>query len=184
VEATAVILPWVDPDRQAVECDSSAATLSELLVRSGQGDEAAFGRLYDATSRRVYSLALRRFPRVADAEDATRNIYVTLWRQARRFSPAQDHALAWIISIAYHQALGWRGSADAGTGPACSFRPQSRSLRVTGPPRQQQEVLTLVCLGGYSQREVARLLHLDPAAVTDAVNSAVHRLSRELPAAS
>ena len=179
-----MILPWVDPDRQTPSRDGSAADLSELLVRSGQGDEAAFGRLYDATSQRVYSLALRRFPRVADAEDATRNIYVTLWRQAGRFSPAEDHALAWIISIAYHQALEWRGSADAGAGPACSFRAQDPSRPVTRPTRQQQEVLTLVCLGGYTHREVAGLLQLDPAAVTDAVDSAVHRLRRELPAAS
>jgi RNA polymerase sigma-70 factor (ECF subfamily) len=176
---TAVILPRVDPDRQTPPCDSAAVDLSELLVRSGQGDEAAFGRLYDATSQRVYSLALRRLPRTSEAEDATRDIYVTLWRRASSFSPAEHHALAWIVSIAYHRALEW-GGTGAGTGSASSLWAQGRPAPTAGQPRQQRDVLTLVCLGGYSHREVAGLLHLNP---TDAVDSAVHRLRRELPAA-
>ena len=75
--------------------------LGELLVAAGRRDEAAFARFYQLTSPWIFFLLRRRTRSTADAEDAMRLVYTTIWRRAVTFAPANQSALTWATTIAY-----------------------------------------------------------------------------------
>ena len=75
--------------------------LNELLVASGHGDEAAFARFYQLTSPWIYHLIRRRTASTADAEDALRLVYTTIWRRSAGFAATSQSALGWATHIMY-----------------------------------------------------------------------------------
>ena len=89
------------------------AVLAELLRRSARGDEQAFAQLYDATSARVYGLALRVVRDPAQAQEVTQEAYLETWRTASRFDPAKGSAISWLMTIAHRKGVDRVRSAEA-----------------------------------------------------------------------
>lgn len=81
------------------------ADLSTLLQRVAQQDQAAFAALYDATSPRLYGLALRVLRNPAMAEEVTQEVLLQVWREAGAFDPARGSALAWLMTITHRRAV-------------------------------------------------------------------------------
>lgn len=164
-----------------------------LLIRSGRGDTDAFAELYDVTSRRIYGLVLRAVPSM-EAERFTQVAYVRLWSSARHYSPAAGNALSWMITQAHHSAT------EHGLGSSVAFKgPQLGGRRAVHPPaslcpavasdvseltRNHQDILTLVCLGGYNPRQVSELLRLPRVSVLTILRDGLLRIRDPLPAAS
>jgi RNA polymerase sigma-70 factor (ECF subfamily) len=76
-----------------------------LLKRVADGDQAAMGELYDATSRMVYGLALRIVGESGDAEEVTLDVYTQAWRQANRYDRARGEAITWLLTLARSRAI-------------------------------------------------------------------------------
>ena len=159
---------------------SSAASLRELLVRSSEGDTDSFERLYDATVNRVYGVVLRRLCSREDAERVTQQVYVTLWRQVRTLVAQECHPMAGIISLAHHELVQYSSASASGdcADPADLGAVVHRGAVVLS--RTQQEILTLVYLGGYTPRQVAELLQLERTTVSAALRTGLRRLAPEL----
>lgn len=79
--------------------------LDRLLARVAKQDQAAFAQLYDATSARVYGLALRIVRKPDVAEEVTSDAFFQIWRQAARFDAARGSPLAWMLTIVRSRAL-------------------------------------------------------------------------------
>ena len=58
--------------------------LSQLLARAGLGDRAAFATLYERTSPHLFAVVLRINRDRAQAKDILQEVYVNVWRAARR----------------------------------------------------------------------------------------------------
>lgn len=84
---------------------SSSAELSRLLAASADGDRDAFAALYDATSAKLYGIALRILRRTDLAEEAVQDAYVRIWRRASDFDPGRASAIAWMAAIARNRAF-------------------------------------------------------------------------------
>lgn len=76
-----------------------------LLGRCAQADEAAFRRLYEMESPRLYGVALRITHQPALAADAVHDAMLQVWRNAARFDPARGNARAWLLGLARYRAL-------------------------------------------------------------------------------
>ena len=109
--------------------------LTDLLRRSGRADEAAFAQLYDATSRRVYGMALRVVRDPAQAEEVTQEAFLEIWRTASRFDADRGSPLSWLLTIAHRKAVDRVRSAEAQR--AATRRTTSATTRstTTPPPR-------------------------------------------------
>ena len=59
--------------------------LAEALQKSGRGDRAAFRRVYDATSAKLFGVCLRILGDRQTAEDVLQEAYVTIWNKASAF---------------------------------------------------------------------------------------------------
>jgi RNA polymerase sigma-70 factor, ECF subfamily len=76
----------------------------EAIIRAGQGDAAAFERLYNAHCKRVYSLCLRMLKNAAEAEDLTQQVFLQLFRKIGTFRGDSSFS-TWLHRISVNAVL-------------------------------------------------------------------------------
>ncbi|HEY3800662.1 MAG TPA: sigma-70 family RNA polymerase sigma factor [Caulobacteraceae bacterium] len=147
-----------------------SADLARLLIRVGVGDRIAFKDLYDATSRRLFGVALTILKRRELAEDVLQEAYVRVWTQARSFDPARGPAMAWLSRIVRNLAIDAlrreRGRtedledhADTLSAPAAPLAERadlSRGLARLG--EDQRQIIRLAFVQGYTHEELVTRL--------------------------
>ena len=79
--------------------------LTVLLARCGQRQEAAFEELYRLSSAQLYGVLVRILKIEAIAEEALQESFVKIWDKAGTYVPEAGAPMAWMSSIARHQAL-------------------------------------------------------------------------------
>lgn len=79
--------------------------LAGLVLRVCDQHEPSLARLYDATSSRVYGLALRIVRVAALAEEVVEDVFWQVWREAPRFDAERGRVLAWLLAIARSRAI-------------------------------------------------------------------------------
>lgn len=170
--------------------------LAALLKSSARGDQAAFARLYDATSARAHGLVLRVVRDRAQAEEVTQEVFLEVWRQASRFDPARGSALAWLMTIAHRKAVDRVRSAEAATRRDQNYESANHTpahdvtadaahasleaRRVRTAVKQltdvQREAIELAYFGGYTHTEVATLLDLPVGTAKTRIRDGLIRL--------
>ena len=163
-----------------VPATDQASVLAALLKRAGRGDKAAFAELYDATSARVYGLAVRVVRDPAQAEEVAQESYLELWRGSARFDPDRGSAISWILTIVHRKAVDRVRSAEASSRRDTSYHQKNQAVehdataeaahasmeahRVRGALTSltdvQRQALELAYFGGYTHTEVATMLDL------------------------
>ena len=68
-----------------------------MLAAVANGDQKAFGQLYDRLSSPLYSLALRMLGDAAEAQDALQDVFLQIWRRAGSYDPAQSSVFSWAV---------------------------------------------------------------------------------------
>ena len=154
--------------------------LAALLKACSLGDKAAFAKLYDATSARLFGLVLRTVRDRAQAEEVTQDAYLDIWRQSSRFDPNRGGALSWLMTIGHRRAVDRVRSAEAAARRDTSYEAREQSLpfdqtaedahrnldaqrvhrALDSLTETQRGALELAYFGGYTHREVAAMLDL------------------------
>jgi RNA polymerase sigma-70 factor (ECF subfamily) len=193
----------VDPIRSSAdEAPSSEGAppagpeLAELLRACGKGDNAAFAQLYDATSSRVYGLALRVVRDPAQAEEVAQESFLEIWRTSGRFDPAKGSPLGWLLTIVHRKAVDRVRSAEAASRRDATYHHRNRPVdhdttaeaatasleghRVRGALRSltdvQREAIELAYFGGYTHTEVASMLQLPVGTAKTRIRDGLIRL--------
>jgi RNA polymerase sigma factor (sigma-70 family) len=151
---------------------------STVLQRIASGDSAAVRECIEQYGALVWSLARRLSRSPSDAEDATQEIFLDVWRSAGRFDASQGSDKVFIAMIARRrlidrlrktsaeppmdpvetlETVAW---ADPGTTSESSHEAQqaTRALAELGP--EQRQVLELGLLHGLTQSEIAARLSM------------------------
>ncbi len=76
-----------------------------LMERVLQRDSSALETLYDRYARPVYSLALRISQQPASAEEIVQDVFLQLWRNAKRYQAARGPLEPWLFTVARNRAL-------------------------------------------------------------------------------
>jgi RNA polymerase sigma-70 factor (ECF subfamily) len=84
---------------------ASEPDLASLLTRVGQADRAAFARLYQEASSKLFGVAVRMLHRRDLAEEALQDAFLKIWQRAGDFDPKRGAALTWMVSIVRNRAL-------------------------------------------------------------------------------
>ncbi len=163
-----------------VPATDQASVLAGLLKAAGRGDKNAFAELYDATSARVFGLAVRVVRDPAQAEEVAQESYLELWRGSARFDPARGSAISWILTIVHRKAVDRVRSAEASSRRDTSFHQLNQPVEhdvtaeaahasleghrvrtaLTSLTDVQRQALELAYFGGYTHTEVATMLDL------------------------
>ena len=176
---------------------------TELLTLVGERDPGALEALYDRYGGIAYSLARQVLTDGARAENVVQDVFLSLWRNARRFDPERGPVATYLLVTTHHRAveivrreesLRRRQGPAATPGPgggldslddlgdqieagveAAERRVQVRAA-LSGLPEPQREAMLLAYFGGYTQREVASLVGVPLATVKARMASGMRRL--------
>ncbi|WP_216631053.1 sigma-70 family RNA polymerase sigma factor [Nocardiopsis coralli] len=169
----------VTPHRVGAKAHAPPAQqLTELLRLVARGDEDAFGKVYDLVSPTVYGLVRRVLRDPAQSEEVSQEVLVEVWRSACRYDERRGSPQAWVMTLAHRRAVDRVRSEQAGAereqraATADGTRPYDEvSEEVTDRMERERvrrclETLTelqgqsvrLAFYGGYTYREVSRLL--------------------------
>ncbi|WP_417659345.1 sigma-70 family RNA polymerase sigma factor [Pseudidiomarina sp.] len=91
---------------------SSPLSLDRELQQIALGDRAAFRRLYEATSAKLYSVSYAIVRREAWAEDAVQDTFIKIWHRAGDYSIAKGSVMSWLISMVRYRSIDLLRSRD------------------------------------------------------------------------
>ncbi len=149
---------------------------ASVLQRMASGEAAAVRDCIDEFGALVWSLARRLSRTPADAEDATQEIFLDIWRSAGRFDPTQGSDKVFIAMIARRrlidrlrktanvppmdpmevlETVAW---SDPGTASEISVEAEQATRALAELRPEQRQVLELGLLHGLSQSEIAARL--------------------------
>jgi len=157
------------------------------------GDGEAFGRVFDRHRHRVQRHCMRLVPADTDAADSVAIVFLETWRNRARVRLVDGSLLPWLLvtatNVARNQtraARRYRAALDRlpppENVPDHAERDEDgdavRALRRLG--RNDQEIITLSVLEGYSEREIADALGIAPGTVKSRLSRARARLAAHL----
>src|SRR3989442_4443670 len=76
----------------------------ELMRQVADGSAEALGLLHRRFARSIFGLAVQSLDRAA-AEDLVQEVFLAVWRNARRFEPERGTVRAWVLQIAHFRLL-------------------------------------------------------------------------------
>lgn len=79
--------------------------LDQLLRTAATGDRVAFRALYNATSAKLFSVALRILKRSDLAEDVIQDAYLKIWDAAPNYRPKLGSPMSWMVAITRNRAI-------------------------------------------------------------------------------
>ena len=91
--------------RPGGEMPATRDDLERWLAAAAIGDRQAFLRLYDATSGKLFGIALRALGHRGEAEDALQDIYVKIWRNADRYRANGLSPITWMAAVARNHCI-------------------------------------------------------------------------------
>jgi RNA polymerase sigma factor (sigma-70 family) len=175
----------------------------QLVELVAQRDAGALAALYDRYGRAAYSLARRILTEETLAQDVVQEVFLSLWRDARRFDPGRGTVATYLLSMTHHRAVDvvrreenlrrWRISdegleleADPDPGARVEDLAEASERRaevraaLAELPVAQREALLLAYFGGYTQREVAALVGAPLGTVKTRMAAGMRKLKQAL----
>jgi RNA polymerase sigma factor (sigma-70 family) len=178
---------------------------SELVELVAQKDAGALEALYERYGRPAYSLARRILTEETLAQDVVQEVFLSLWRDARRFDAGRGTVATYLLSMTHHRAVDvvrreenlrrWRTSdegleleADPKVRVEDEVEASERRAEVRAAlnelPDAQREALLLAYFGGYTQREVAALVGVPLGTVKTRMAAGMRKMKEALRDAS
>lgn len=81
--------------------------LAALLARCALSDQRAFGTLYQATSAKLFGVAVRITRRRDWAEEVLQESFVKIWHHAGNYDTSKSAPMTWMTAIVRNRALDW-----------------------------------------------------------------------------
>lgn len=171
----------------------------DLLTRLNAGEAHALRVLYQRYARPAYSVASRICRNQGLAEDVVQEVFVILWREPSRYTPARGSFPGWLLTVVRHKAVDVVRRENAACRRTVSSSFDSEDwLLPPGPgadeaalksvyahqvraalrrlPPQQRQILLLSYYGGYTQREISESLGVPLGTVKSRMAHGVRRL--------
>ena len=173
---------------------SSLATLIQFIAA---GDQQALAELYDATSPRVYGLAIRILGESAAAEEIAIEVYSQIWTQADTYNAQRGSVLSWILNRTRSRAIDLLRSRkrttertapleQAGEVPSPAPDPEEISIEaerqrfvrqaLDSLQPEQRQVIELAYFSGLSHTEIATTLEQPLGTVKTRIRTGMVRL--------
>lgn len=180
-----------------MECEADEA----LVVQLWAGDVSALGILYDRYGRLVYGIAMKGLRRVAEAEDLTQEIFLSLMR-TRSYKPGRGSLASYLTTLTRSRVIDrlraqttrhkylnqWHQNqvdVDLATPMKHVTQQEKRTLvraALSKLKAQQREVLELSYYEGQSQRDIAERLGVPLGTVKSWARRGLLQLRKQLDA--
>ena len=172
-----------------------------LLARIAAGDQPALAEFYDASSAKVFGLAMRILADRTAAEEVTMDVYTQVWRRASTYDTERGTPGSWLMMLAKTRAIDrFRSSylergrqvpldqaaelpGDAATPEQYSADLERQRLvqeAMASLSAEQRQAIALAYYWGLSQSEIAGRLKLPLGTVKTRMRLGMIRLREVL----
>jgi RNA polymerase sigma-70 factor (ECF subfamily) len=158
-----------------------------------RGDGEGFGRVFDRHRDRVFRHSARLVPQATDADDVVAIVFLEAWRRRDVIRFVGGSMLPWLLVTATNTARNLSRSSRRHRAllrklppgvhhrdPAEDFDQDGTRTALRRLSPQDQDVLVLRILEGYSEAETASALGIKPGTVKSRLSRAKARLSSQL----
>ena len=173
----------------------------QLVELVAQKDAGALEALYERYGRPAYSLARRILTDETLAQDVVQEVFLSLWRDARRFDAGRGTVATYLLSMTHHRAVDvvrreenlrrWRTSdeglelepdpkARVEDEVEASERRAEVRAALAELPAAQREALLLAYFGCYTQLEVAALVGVPLGTVKTRMAAGMRKMKEAL----
>lgn len=84
---------------------SQRTELTAVIAEVARGDKSAFAKLYAATSRKLFGVAMNILRDRGAAEDALQDAYLKIWHHAASFDANVASPITWMVTIVRNTAV-------------------------------------------------------------------------------
>ncbi len=163
-----------------------------LAERAAKRDQQAFAKLYDLYVDKIYKYIYYKSGRTDEAEDLTAQVFMKAWEAIGNYKWEGYPFSTWLYRIAHNQMIDYyrthretfpldtARARISGTDPFEHAERTFTSAQIQNALKHlthdQQRVIVLRFLEGYSTSEVASIMDKDP----DAIRALQHRALRAL----
>ncbi|MGA2551608.1 MAG: sigma-70 family RNA polymerase sigma factor [Burkholderiaceae bacterium] len=92
-----------------------AENLAQLIAAVALRDQRAYRRLYDATSPKLFAIAVRILRDQGRAEEVLQDAFVNVWNGAASYNASLSAPMTWLITIVRNRALDYIRRVDRDT---------------------------------------------------------------------
>lgn len=177
-------------ERKLMVMNAPTAPVDEVeWEKAIAGDGDAFGRLFDRHRRRVQLHSLRLAPTFADAEDVVAITFLEAWRHRDRVRFVDGSMLPWLLLTAtntsrnltrgvrrYREALARLPPPEPVPDHATDQGYTDVERALSQLSANDQRIVTLCVIEGYSEREAAQALGVPSGTVKSRLSRAKARL--------
>ncbi|MGO8791006.1 MAG: sigma-70 family RNA polymerase sigma factor [Terriglobia bacterium] len=153
-----------------LECSDTDEVLIRRIL---QGDDVAFGVLYDRHAGSAYSVAKRILQEEGAAEQVLQDVFRELWRSAGNFDSSCASLDSWLLVLTWNRSIDRLRRRAPAVEDEVVTRCQELGLKIEtraarnamaervreawrALPEAQREAMELACFEGLSQSEIAR----------------------------
>ena len=169
---------------------------ADLVLKSQNGDPAAFEELVRHLQHMVHSLTFRMTGSLADAEDLAQETFLRAYEQIGSFRGASKFS-TWLYRIAVNTCLNWRQSEarrfqlqnraaeelytqQGGLRVSAATEPNEVQAALLKLPAKQRAAIVLTIYDGLNHAEAAKILHCSETTVSWRVFAAKRKLKHWL----
>lgn len=178
------------------------ASDAALIVAVAQSDQAALSELYQRHAGVVLGMARRILHDSLQAEDVVQDIFVRLWERPERFDPDRGSLRSFLVRDAHGRAVDRLRSESARN--RREERHERENLEQSHPDLDREiwnmirsekvraavaelavgerEAILLAYYGGFTYRDVAKLVSAPEGTVKTRIRSGLHKLAAKLEA--
>lgn len=186
--------------------DDTDAQLNLIALRGlTAGDRAAARTVYDRYGRIIFSVELKILRNREEAEEATQDVFLALWKNARQLLDTPEKLLPWLLRTARHRGIDRlrRQRSRIATPDSVSEDQANRVVEDTDDetaldslvdseratlvqsavarlPEEQRQAIDLAYFKGMTQSEIADQQHQPLGTVKSRIRYALTRLRQEL----
>jgi RNA polymerase sigma-70 factor (ECF subfamily) len=191
--------PFGNENRPMGTDDFSGATDSGLVAAIGRWQQPALIEAYRRHAGAVFTVARRVLNDPARAEDTVQEVFVRLWNQPEKFDPERGSLRSYLLSQTHGRAVDILRSNTARqrreerevaslAGAPYDLEDEVQDLvraeqiraAVVHLPENERRAIELAYFGGYTYREVARILEEPEGTVKTRIRSGLRRLRHGL----
>ncbi len=167
-------------------------TERQLAERAAKRDRQAFGQLYDLYVDKIYKYIYYKSGRTDEAEDLTAQVFLKAWEAIENYRWEGYPFSTWLYRIAHNMMIDYyrthretfpldtartkESTSDPFQHAERTFTSDQIREALHHLTHDQQRVIVLRFLEGYSTAEVAAIMDKDP----DAIRALQHRALRAL----
>lgn len=175
--------------------NTATRDIEDIVMRVKNGDQAAFGRLYDRYVAAIYGIVLKIVRSEDVAEDVLQDTFVKIWKNIHSYNSAKGTVFTWMLNIARNTAIDRLRKMQN----LNKAKIQKQGEHVNNPDRQRSTINTntiglideveklspehrlmveYIYFSGYTQQEVADELDMPLGTVKTRIRSAVGELRK------